>query len=71
MEAPLLWHYSAVTVRDRSKQGFWYQVGRPFRAISRALDASDLFSGVAMIGRAIVWVGRGLGKLLSAIFDPW
>ncbi|MFE7504155.1 hypothetical protein [Promicromonospora sp. NPDC057488] len=58
-----------MTTADEPRKGFWYQVGRPFRAIGRGLgrvlEALDLLSVILWIGRGIVWVVRGVGRGFS------
>jgi len=62
-----------MTVPSAPRRGFWYQVSRPFRAtgrgIVRALDALEIVSLFVNIGRGIVWIVRGAGKLLVFVFD--
>ena len=63
----------AMTETLRRRHGFWYQTGRPFRAAGRGLgwlwEMADLVGSVVALGRGIVWIFRGAGRLLATIFD--
>ncbi|WP_020018021.1 hypothetical protein [Promicromonospora sukumoe] len=58
-----------MAMADKPRKGFWYQVGRPFRAIGRGmgrvLEALDFFSLIAWIVRGVAWVIRGIGRAFS------
>ncbi|MFE5336097.1 hypothetical protein ACFQ8E_09315 [Isoptericola sp. NPDC056573] len=57
----------------RPRRGFWYRVGRPFRALgrglARVLEFFDLISVVVNVGRGIVWLVRGVGSVVARAFD--
>ncbi|WP_036960180.1 hypothetical protein [Promicromonospora kroppenstedtii] len=61
-----------MAMADKPPKGFWYQVGRPFRAVGRGLgrvlEALDLLSAILWIGRGVVWVVRGIGRAFSDSF---
>ena len=66
------WDPSAVTTGEIPKTGFWWLVGRPFRAVgrgvARAWEFLDLVSLIVNIARGIAWVFRGLGRAISDWF---
>lgn len=68
-----VWHPPAVTDRDGRRRGFWFQVGRPFRAAGRGfvhvLEVVDLIGLVVQLGRGLFWLFRGAGTLLAKAFD--
>nr|BFF19939.1 hypothetical protein GCM10025730_34600 [Promicromonospora thailandica] len=60
---------AAVRTTDSPRRGFWYQVGRPFRALGRGighvLEVLDLIGLVVRIVRGLVWLVRAVGRLVS------
>jgi len=70
---PTAWQPPAMTVPAPPRRGFWYQAFRPIRAtgrgIARAADAIDVISLVVHVGRGVVWLVRGTGRLLASVFD--
>lgn len=62
-----------MTETQHRRRGFWYQVGRPFRAVGRGIEwiweVTDIMRSLVALGRAIAWIFRGAGRLLGAIFD--
>lgn len=62
-----------MTETRHRRHGFWYQVGRPFRAVGRGIgwlwEMADLVSSAVALWRGFVWIFRGAGRLLAAIFD--
>ncbi|MFE6970952.1 hypothetical protein [Isoptericola sp. NPDC057653] len=58
-----------MTLPNRPRRGFWYQVWRPFRALgrglARVLEFLDHISVVVNVGRGIVWLVRGAGCVVA------
>lgn len=62
-----------MTETRHRRQVFWYQIGRPFRAAGRGIgwlwEVADLIGSVVALGRGLVWIFRGAGRLLTGIFN--
>ncbi|MDO8148966.1 hypothetical protein Q6350_11040 [Isoptericola sp. b515] len=56
----------------RSRRGFWSTVGRPFRALGRAVgrlvELLDLLWLPVQVVRGAVWLVRGAGRLIGEVF---
>lgn len=62
------WERTVVTSTDAPRRGFWYQVGRPFRAlgrgVARVIELLDLVSLIGNVVRGVVWLFRLVGRVL-------